>query len=1298
LSAENVHELIIQDLERLSSLYTISDQRGLGPRSGSQRPGATASAVRVDGFEGLERDMEPAELDALRASVTHMLVTLGQSRGAVEAGEAFEGAGAVLVFRGSRGAETHAAVALSTAVRMSQAIARVVEHLEGRELTLSAGLDSSEHTGAASGAAIRDGAVSALESCHPGEVLVTESCRDLCGDFFSWRMVEGRKASPATLYAPLETGAASTAALDRLLKLNWPEMVNRSVELDRLLGCCRKAMAEGAGGLSTLAWVCGEMGIGKTRLVEEMEARLERWETPPAFVRGRAVHFGSIPYGTWASVLRDVLRREGLPPLRASVPRLLARLEERVDVPYLRDGLPYLEALLGEPEGSVSDGTSRKTGTGLAVRCLLEALARLPGGLVLFLDNLHWIDRTSMDLLAAVLRRPPEGGRAMVVATSREQPEPEASDSLPVRLRLDLEPLDPEMVLDLARRILGADSLPQPLEEYLVSSCGGNPFHLQELIYSLVETAVVLPGEGGVEIADPEFFESPAPGVQGILIDRIGRQGEPLRNLLQLASVIDERFSARLLARLARDMEVPVGVLSALEILHSTGLVRSRGGETWEFSHSMVREAAYDTILQSGRQRLHGRVASIMEDIYDGRLEDQSATIARHWALAGEMGKAIPLAIRAMRGFVQRGELEQAEEWLARVERWLKGMPESARFLVDWEVIACRREIHGIRSELALEAEELEKMAVMAEESMNPRWLAEAEMRWGEHLYRRGDLAGARRRYRTALDTARRADLAEVRAEILQGLSAVERMAGDAELAAGMLREARSIWEQAGDGRRAAAVTTMLAATSEKLLESEAALDLYRQGLAMSREAGLKGMEMKTLYRLALFSRSSGRPSQAMEHILRGLSIARAIGDVFHEVQLLKLLGQLHLDRSEYDMAQQALERGLFLARGRDLENLEIGTLGTMGLLLRARGRVDEAVEVTERALEMAREQGAALLEGPLLCNIGGLEVERGDLDGARARFEEARELARGSQSYTTEAGILANLAYLSAVMIQKERALREYSEALALCRKAPLKAMEGRLRLNRAALLVQDGDYDGFRSDIRVVRYLAEERDSPLLEAQALREEARGLFFIGRFDRALDACCEAVSVFERLGNDQQRWRTLCLKATVHHALGDIDEADRCFGELRGAREDALPGDLRYRLNGGVAALTRSRGELEEAEDLYRKASYLREATGAPLSRLEHMVRYGRVLACNGQVDRAAHLLEKVDALEPESYLHYRVLRLSLAGWVSAAAGDLDAAGATVERMETEAKDFPGMLSAPEGALDWLAGYIQSGR
>lgn len=1295
--SENVHELIVQDLERLSSLYTLSDHRGRRPRSGS-RSGATASAVRVDGFEGLEREMEPAELDSLRSSVTHMLVTLGQSRGAVEAAEAFGGSGALLLFEGCRGAETHAAVALSTTVRMAQAIARVGEHLPGRELTLSAGLDASGRSGEGVQEGVRDGAASTLSACQPGEVLVTGACRELCRDFFSWRMVEGRPGCPGTLYAPLETGAASTAALDRLLKLNWPDMVGRHDELERLLECCRGAMEGDRGGLSTLVWVCGEMGIGKTRLVEEMESRLERWETPPAFVRGRAVHFGSIPYGTWASVLRDVLRREGLPPVRASVSRLLTLLEDRVDVPYLRDGLPYLEALLGDPDGSVSEGTARKTGTGLAVRCLLEALARLPGGLVLFLDNLHWIDRTSMDLLAAVLQRPPEGGRAMVVATSRQHPREEPADSLPVSVEVKLEPLDEPLVLSLAGRILGTSTIPRPLREYLVASCQGNPFHLQEMLYSLVETAVIVPEGDALRIADPDFFEGPSPGVQGILIDRIGRQGEQLRNLLQLASVIDERFSARLLARLARDMEVPVGVLSALEVLHRTGLVRSRGGESWEFSHSMVREAAYDTILHSGRQRLHGRVASIMEDIYGGRLEDQAATIARHWALAGEMGKAIPLAIRAMHGFVQRGELEQAEEWLARVERWLKGMPESARFLVDWEVISCRMEIHRVRSDLALEAEELEKMSVMAEEGMNPRWLAEVERRWGDHFYRRGDLARARRRYRAALDTARRADLTDARGEVLQGLSKVERMAGDAELAAEMLREARDIWKRLGDERRAASATTMLAATSEKLLESEAALDLYHQALAVSRDLGLKGMEMNTLYSLALFSRSSGRPRKALEHASKGLGIARAIGDVFHEVQHLKLMGQLHFDCSEYDMAQQSLERGLFLARGKNLENLEIGILGTMGLLLRARGRVDEAVEVTERALGMAREQGAALLEGPLLCNIGGLEVERGNLDGARSRFEEARELARGSQSYTTEAGILANLAYLSAVMIQKERALREYSEALALCRKAPLKAMEGRLRLNRAVLLVQDGDYDGFRGDIRVVRYLAEERDSPLLKAQALREEARGLFFIGRFDRALDACAEAVSVFERLGNDQQRWRTLCLKATVHHALGDIEEAARCFGELRGAKEDALPGDLRYRLNGGEACLARSRGDLEEAESLYRKASYLREATGAPLSRLEHMVRYGRVLACNGQVDRAAHLLEKVDALKPDSYLHYRILRLSLAGWVSAARGELDEAGVMVERMEAEAEGFSGMLSAPEGARDWLAGYIQSGK
>ena len=1286
----SVHELIIQDLERLSSLYTISDQRSAAPPPASQS-GATAVALRVDGLDGLEGELEPSELDSLRTTILDMLVTLGQSRGAVEPEVTEDSADRLLLFSGRCGSETHAAVALSTASRMSQVLRYVSEHVDGGELSVAAGLDSADDTMNQAGLdGLLQSAAAVLESCGTGELLVTDACKASCGDFFSWRSVEGRKIALGVLYSPLESGVASTSGIDRLLELHWPNMVDRETELQRLVSSASDALTDDGQGLSTLVWVSGDMGIGKTRLVDELESRLAEMETPPAFVRGRAVHYGNTPYGTWSSVLSDVLRREGLPPLQASVSRLLSDLDDRVEVPFLLDGLPYLEAMIGGAHPSMLNGSSRKTGTGLAVRCLLEALAGLEGGLVLFIDNLHWIDRTSMDILQAIMERPLKSGRAMMVVTSRESPETEAPSALEV-VPVELGPLFDEQILDLARETLGAKKLPKELGDYLVSSCRGNPFHLQELIYSLVESAVIEPDSSGeCRILDSSFFRGPAPGVQGVLIDRIGRQGEELRKLLQLASVIDERFSARLLARLARDMEYPVAVWSALEALDGAGLVRRTGDETYEFSHSMVRDAAYDTILHSGRQRLHGRVASIMEDIYSGDLSDQAATIAHHWAMAGEMGKAVPLAIRAMNGFVERGELEQAEEWLSRVERWLRGMPQNARFLVDWEVLRCRQSIHRIRAELPRQAEELDRMSVMAEESMNPAWLAEVEMEWGGHHYVSGNLASARRRYRSALDTARRADLGEIRARCLRGLAEVERMGGDAELAAELLRESADQWKSLGNETERARAMTSLATVSEKLLSSEAAMDLYLQALTLSRDAGNKQMEAGVLHSMSVFCRASGHPRQAMIKASHALALARAIGNSSRECILLKHIGQLHLDRNEYGRAQQMMEKALFIARERGLVNMETNILGSLGPLLRARGRVDEAVEVTERALAMARDRGAAMLEAPLLCNIGGLEIERGNLDGSRARFEEALELARRSQSFTAQAGILTNLAYLSAVKMEKSRALEEYGAALSICRKMSLKSLEGKLRLNRAALLVQDGDYDGFRSDIRVVRYLAGEEDNRLLEARADRQEAEGLLLIGRYDKAIETCTRAMETFEQLGNDLQRCRSLCALGRIHHALGEYDEAQRCYDSVFHRPCDGLPGDLRCAVNQGQAEICRSRGELKEAEEHLRKASYLRETTGAPLSRLEQMLRYGRVLAASGDGERAAALLETVEDLSPETYLRTRLHYLGLQGWIMVAQERFDEAREFVAEMVSQARGFSGMLSRPEADLERL--------
>jgi hypothetical protein len=111
---------------------------------------------------------------------------------------------------------------------------------------------------------------------------------------------------------------------------------------------------------------------------------------------------------------------------------------------------------------------------------------------------------------------------------------------------------------------------------------------------------------------------------------------------------------------------------------------------------------------------------------------------------------------------------------------------------------------------------------------------------------------------------------------------------------------------------------------------------------------------------------------------------------------------------------------------------------------------------------------------------------------------------------------------------------------------------------------------------------------------------------------------------------------------------------------------------------------------MEESERLLRKASYMREATGPPLSRLEQMVRYGRLLACTGKTDRAAQLLSKVEALGPESYLRTRLLHMSLEGWVLLARGHCEEAAEILGEMGTLARGFPGLLSEPEAASEWL--------
>ncbi len=380
-----------------------------------------------------------------------------------------------------------------------------------------------------------------------------EECRRLLAEELGLEPLDETSA----LYERILTGAGECSP--PLLHSSAPSLpfVGREQEHATLVAWWEAARQ----GQGKLALVEGEAGIGKTRLVDEV---IRYAETQGAVaLRGRCYEFGSdVPYQPIAEALRSILGR-GAGEQRSRGETSLALSHHRSSAPPLPGPVWLMELarLLPEVREMRPDLPTPPPVTGKAARQrLFEAVARFlldfgAWGLVVFLDDLHWADQSTLDLLHYLVRRLAHAP-AWIVGAYRPE---EMSLSHPLtRLRqglsrdhrvdrLVLQPLTAEAVAEIAGFLVGAEAR-TACGQALYRESEGNPFILTETVGDWQERGLLRMGEEGRwQWAGPAAPAMAPVGVQDVVLQRVGRLSEPAQRLLTLAAVIGRQFDAALL-------------------------------------------------------------------------------------------------------------------------------------------------------------------------------------------------------------------------------------------------------------------------------------------------------------------------------------------------------------------------------------------------------------------------------------------------------------------------------------------------------------------------------------------------------------------------------------------------------------------------------------------------------------------------------------------------------------------------------------------------------------------------------
>ena len=379
---------------------------------------------------------------------------------------------------------------------------------------------------------------------------------------------------------------------------------------------------EGRGGLVMLA---GEPGIGKTRLTEELMVIAKDRGALVAW--GACYEGGSVPpYWPWTQAIRSLLTQ----PSEAILTALDARAAVIGEiVPEIRDMLPDVEPAL-----EVDPGQARFRLFDSVTSFLSETAASQP--LVIALDDLHWADQSTLDLLEFVARDISSNPMLLIggyrdMELSRRHPLSATLAALTRVRGFQRIPLRGLGSGDVGRLVKAVGEIrpSRKLVEDIHDRTEGNPFFVTEVTRDLSREAARRGGDfDAVKFRIPE-------GVREAIGIRLNRLSEECNQALQTAAVIGREFDFVLLAAVSADLSDDA-LLDLIEEAVVAGAVREASGpnERYEFSHALIQETLVEELTAGRRVRLHVRIVSALEELYADRLDEHVAELAHHCAEA----------------------------------------------------------------------------------------------------------------------------------------------------------------------------------------------------------------------------------------------------------------------------------------------------------------------------------------------------------------------------------------------------------------------------------------------------------------------------------------------------------------------------------------------------------------------------------------------------------------------------------------------------------------------------------------
>lgn len=803
-------------------------------------------------------------------------------------------------------------------------------------------------------------------------------------------------------------------------------LVGRESELNRLAAFV-EPLWEGKFAGAQLIW--GDAGIGKSRLVHD-------FRTSAPFESHQAL---------WAPCRADEIARQSFAAVRNWLHAAFEQSDGFIEGRNKRSFNRKLDGLIAATQPidrSLADELDRTRSFLAALLDLhwpdslyeqLDAQGRYENSLialttlvlaeshhqpvVVFLEDAQWLDEDSLQFLKQLLRTLTADERktypVAILANARREG---MADRLVEEIafeEINLESLSGQAMARLAEHHLQEPAKPELLD-LLTSRAQGNPFFAEQILRYLQEGGLLERAEGGWGLHGVIDQSVLPTDVRAVLVARLDRLTQEVREAVQTAAVLGLEFEVRLLSRMLDDeQEVPRLVRAAERSAIWDPLSELR----YLFRHALLRDAAYRMQVRARRQALHALAVESLERLYEADLRPHYAELAYHAERADLPAKALDYYRRAGETARDGYQNSQAVDFYNRA---LDLTPQEA-YEGRCDLLLAREGLYDLLGDRAAQRSDLEALDALVKswESSAPGSdqrgrRAQLAERWANYFINTGNypesIAAAQRALAAAAAEADAEVVINARRALTWALIRLGKLDEARQQAETGLEQARKYELRYGESR----LLNLLGLIALEQRDSRAARGYFDRGLAIVREINERRLESEILNNLGNLAGGEGDHNRAWDYYQSALQISQETGNRLGEGFAGGNLGWIAKMQADYDTAQAYIERTLRIARETGNLYQEAYAMINLSWLLMLQGDFERALAQAERCLQINRETGDRSGVAWSLTCLGHIYFEMQRWEAARAAYGEAVEIRRSSDQPNLEAEPRAGLARLA--------------------------------------------------------------------------------------------------------------------------------------------------------------------------------------------------------------------------------------------------------------------------------------------